>query len=220
MNYLCNALQFSTSTELWISFFILIWFSCRNYLAIVSYHWKDHWGIIDIRESICAGGRASPEVYIWSARATTIPREWYSSATTIPPSATTMLQLSLWSATTLCVHVLQPSEYCNGTTTPRVAKCLVLQLFLEMLQQQQCNRTCVLPSPPSFCWTKVLHVTLPALFKIPSDTLYLLNSIGHFPLKFLQFSLATFLLNFFSFQLQVAHQYFQFSLWERSFESP
>ena len=34
------------------------------------------------------------------------------------------------------VHMLQPSEYCNGTTTPRVAKCLVLQLFLEMLQQQ------------------------------------------------------------------------------------
>ena len=66
--------------------------------------------------------------------------------------------------------------------------------------------------PPSFCWTKVSHVMLPALFKIPSNTLYLLNSIGHFLVKVL--------LNLFSFQLQVAHQYFQFSLWERSFESP
>ena len=96
MNYLCNALQFSTSTELWISCFILIWFSCRNYLAIVSYHWKDHWGIIDIRESICAGGRASPEVYIWSARATTIPPRVVQQCYNHPSeSGTPVLQLSL-----------------------------------------------------------------------------------------------------------------------------
>ena len=153
MNYLCNAMQFSTSTELWISFFILIWFSCRNYLAIVSYHWKDHWGIIDIRESICAGGRASPEVYIWSARATTIPprvvqqcynhpsrvvqqcynypSECYNNATTFP--------LKCYNAMCTCatnLRVLQRyynSKSCKmpcATTIPRNATTTTMQLHV------------------------------------------------------------------------------------------
>ena len=151
MNYLCNALQFSTSTELWISCFILIWFSCRNYLAIVSYHWKDHWGIIDIRESICAGGRASPEVYIWSARATTIPREWYNNATTFP--------LKCYNAMCTCattLRVLQRyynSKSCKmpcATTIPRYATTTTMQLHvcssippLVSVEQKSCTWCCL-----------------------------------------------------------------------------